>query len=371
MRPSENYQPIQWEKEFGMTKEEYDAWERAEGLADPEPLVPTGGKSAADGGARLPCARHEDFAPCACDVALSEKEFPDEGEEKFRAALEKAKRAIRPRGMMEEILVETIVLARWRLKRAVRAERGYLMHMGDSNNYYDSKQNEARAPVLGDRAFDEARRMPHPAHASHVERYRANAQRDLFRALAELRALQRERRRRKENKKRERALTAERVRRHRERKRAEKAEPKDAGEALQDATLTPTEKRKNDACNAVFEKTENTPEPAESGKNATSAPPSDTTAAAGDGRAPLPSPHLGVEGVAQPVAEQIERKDRRHDGKAGERDNPPALKHHGARGVEHQPPLDVGRLRPQPKEGQPRRVENRRGEAERGLHDKR
>ena len=52
-----------------------------------------------------------------------------------------------------------------------------------------------KSPVQGDPGFEDACRVPNPAHAAHVERYRKSAQRDLMRSSEMLERMQARRKR--------------------------------------------------------------------------------------------------------------------------------------------------------------------------------
>ena len=80
---------------------------------------------------------------------------------------------------------------------------------------------------------------------------------------------------------------------------------------------------------------------------------------------------LGVERVAQAVAEQVEGQHGDQDGEAREGHHPPGAQHELARVGQHRAPFRRRRLGAEAEEAQCRGVEDRGGEAERRLHDQR
>ena len=82
-----------------------------------------------------------------------------------------------------------------------------------------------------------------------------------------------------------------------------------------------------------------------------------------------PSPHLGIERVAQAVAGQIDREDGDEDGQAGKSDDPGIGADEFARVGQHRAPFRGRRLGAETQEAEPRRLENGARHAKRGLHD--
>src|SRR6185503_14087718 len=74
---------------------------------------------------------------------------------------------------------------------------------------------------------------------------------------------------------------------------------------------------------------------------------------------------LGIERVAQPVAEQVEGEHRDQDDEAGEGDHPPGAQHEFARIGEHGPPFRRGRLGAEAEETERRGVEDGGRDSER------
>src|SRR5262245_41220116 len=105
-------------------------------------------------------------------------------------------------------------------------------------------------------------------------------------------------------------------------------------------------------------------------------PPPPPTGGRGESEGPTPwlafSPALRVEPVLQPVAEQVEADDGRHDGEAGEEGHPPLaggdlLHAH----PDHDAPLRRGHPHAEPDERQAGRLQDRPPRLQRGLHQDR
>src|SRR5436305_7609152 len=78
---------------------------------------------------------------------------------------------------------------------------------------------------------------------------------------------------------------------------------------------------------------------------------------------------LGIERVAQPVAEKVERQHRHQDRNARQRHHPPGAQHEFARIRQHGPPFGQRRLCAEPEKSERRRIEYRGGNPKRRLHD--
>ena len=81
--------------------------------------------------------------------------------------------------------------------------------------------------------------------------------------------------------------------------------------------------------------------------------------------------NLGIQRIAQPVAEQVERQHGEQDRKARKRQHPPRALIELQRAGQHRAPFRRRRLRAEAEEAQRRRIQDRGGEAERRLHDQR
>src|SRR5262245_54868362 len=84
------------------------------------------------------------------------------------------------------------------------------------------------------------------------------------------------------------------------------------------------------------------------------------------------SAELGVEGLAQPVADQVEAEDEEHDGPSREEGEVRGRGEEAVDAREHRPPLrDVRIRRGEPEEAESGDVDDRRRHRERPLHDHR
>ena len=134
-------------------------------------------------------------------LATEAANFGVEGESARRAfegLTDRLENYYRPRGPIEEILVQKIAIAAWRLKRAMRFEARSVHHaslsQADSYRAWSARHKGRRHPSLNkmrDWGIDGAP-MADEGQMALLMRYEGSINRDLYRAMGELRKLRKE-----------------------------------------------------------------------------------------------------------------------------------------------------------------------------------
>ena len=116
-----------------------------------------------------------------------------EDENEFRALLESLRDDLRPVGLTEEILVEEIAVAYWRLRRVIRSENGRIQQAFHRDARWD--QILKVEPKADEIALQHARMaLLQGSDAKEILRYGGSMERVLFRALRCLERRQKDRR---------------------------------------------------------------------------------------------------------------------------------------------------------------------------------
>ena len=114
----------------------------------------------------------------------------------FRTLLSRLHQELRPVGILEEMLVEKIAVAYWRLRRAVRAEAGEIKER--RNNVKDANRMLAKfGPHSSDEDIEEATAaLPAACAADNIVCYETAIERRLHTDIERLQQLQHRRHRR-------------------------------------------------------------------------------------------------------------------------------------------------------------------------------
>ena len=106
-----------------------------------------------------------------------------ENRNQFEALLTRLHDELRPVGILEEMLVEKIAVAYWRLRRAVRAEAGEISeNLRDSLHYHYQRHSGTLA-------------LPSKGDTYKIMRYETTIERQLHKAVEQLQRLQNQRKR--------------------------------------------------------------------------------------------------------------------------------------------------------------------------------
>jgi hypothetical protein len=114
----------------------------------------------------------------------------------FRTLLARLHRELRPVGILEEMLVEKIAVAYWRLRRAIRAEAGEIIERRNNVKHTNRFLARLRSYSPDDDLDENTAALPSKNVTGNIVRYETAIERRLQKAVEQLQQLQRQRKRR-------------------------------------------------------------------------------------------------------------------------------------------------------------------------------